>query len=679
MNLTRKIKACLLLVVCAWGVCLAQNPQDYGTYYVYDYKTVSPVAAAPDGYEAFYVSHFGRHGDRYCTSEYDTLFKEFQKAESAGLLTVEGKAFFARYKQYYEKVKDCKGNLNEVGKEQHRTIAAHLYQRFPSVFEGPTHVEAVSTESACVIMSMWSFLSSLQSLDKEIDVNADASAKYASWLQPSLQSNPYWKKDAFTSGKGAEEAFDVYFNHTVPWKEIVGRFFTSADAVDSPFRFLEALHAVVVTAPFKDVLSADELSQIGKGLSAHYFLEVARFAGSESERVDYAAFTLGQMIETASADMASGSTQLRLRFGHDSGIAPLLVFLGVNGFGREAATFEEGLEIFPSCNIPMGASLQLVFYRNAGGDVLVQVLVNEREATLPFAPVTGSFYSWEAFKAYYQPLVQASQYKVKYSDDLRVLKSVDWGWKPVNNTKVEAGHASVKVFDSVQDISLIRFPMALQSVSVVESQGPSAAITSEIGTASKALAAINGSYFNTRTLYPVTFVKDEGKVVWAVTNDDVDRSNGMFRIKDKKGRKVDVVSVDSLGAGAAAKGWREAIVSGPVLWEEGVRVCYPDNGSHAYRSFYAKRHPRTLMGYTADGWIYFLVVDGRFPGRGEGMSIDELEVLCESLGLYEALNLDGGGSSTLWTRDEGVVNHPYDNLQFDHAGERVVPNVLIVK
>ena len=73
------------------------------------------------------------------------------------------------------------------------------------------------------------------------------------------------------------------------------------------------------------------------------------------------------------------------------------------------------------------------------------------------------------------------------------------------------------------------------------------------------------------------------------------------------------------------------------------------------------------------------MVDGRFPSQGEGMSINELEVLCESLGLFEAINLDGGGSSTLWAKDAGVINHPYDNQKFDHEGERVVPNVIIVK
>ena len=49
------------------------------------------------------------------------------------------------------------------------------------------------------------------------------------------------------------------------------------------------------------------------------------------------------------------------------------------------------------------------------------------------------------------------------------------------------------------------------------------------------------------------------------------------------------------------------------------------------------------------------------------------------LGLVDALNLDGGGSSTLWTARKGVLNHPYDNHRFDHAGERAVPNCIVVR
>ncbi|MDT3356811.1 MAG: phosphodiester glycosidase family protein [Bacteroidota bacterium] len=697
----KKVAVLLLFVVGSLELCLAQGSKEAiindplkaaGSFYVYDYKDASSLTPAPKGYKPFYVSHFGRHGARYCTSEYDAVHGWFAKAAEKGLLTDEGKQFFSRYEKFYKKVRYSKGNLTGIGKEQHRKIAEHMFQRFPEVFEGPTHVEAVSTESARVIMSMWSFLSSLQSLDKDIDFNADASAKYASWLQPSLSSNPYYIKGGFSCNKATEDAVKDYFEANVPWKEIAGKFFVSPDVLEkdlkvTPEKFIETLHGVVTCTYcldddhgcLDDVFSSDELYKIWKGLSASYFASVANYEGSGNMTLDYSAFTLGQIIESADADIASGNTQLRLRFGHDSGIAPLLALLDVNGFGRATSSFEEGLEIFPSYNIPMGASLQLVFYRNDSGDILVKVLQNEQEGTLPLEAVSGPYYRWNDFKEHYMPIVRASKRNVRVKEPLAVLKATDWGWKPVGDTKAEAGSASVKVFGSTQCISMVRFPMSAHTVSVVESDGPDAAITSKFGENTRAIAAINGSYFDVDLLMPVTYVKDEGKVLCNVTTDGSYRCNGMFMIKDKKGRKVDIITVDSLGTAKAAKGWREAIISGPVLMEEGQVVEYEDDGTRLYRKFYATRHPRTLLGYTADGWMYFIVVDGRFPGQGEGMSIHELTVLCESLGLYEALNFDGGGSSTIWTKEDGVINHPYDNKKFDHEGERIVPNAIICK
>ena len=689
-----------IFVLCSLGVCFAQTSQEVisqdphkaaGAYYVYDSGALPELTPAPEGYKPFYISNFARHGARYCTSEFDTLRGILAKAEKEGVLTEEGRAFFTKYKAFFKKVKNCDGNLTGVGKAQHRSIAGRMYQRFPEVFEGPTRVEAVSTESPRVIMSMWSCLSALQALDKDIDIDADASARYAPWLQPSLKSNPYMIQDGFKRNDAAEDALKAYFEETVPWKEIAGRFFTSPDVLGSviktnPGRFISTLYSVVTDTYcldhdkglFDNVFTPDELYPVWKGMSARYFLHVANYENSGSHVIDYAAFTLGQIIETASKDIASGKTQLRLRFGHDSGIAPLLVLLNVNGCGKATSSFEESLEIFPSYIIPMGASLQLVFYKNAQDDILLKVLLNEQEATLPLQPVQGPYYSWEDFKEHYTPVVRALKHKITSKEPIEALQSVDWNWRQVGDSKVEVGNASVKVFKSIQDISIARFPMKSHVVSVVESDGEAAAITSKFGEDNKALAAINGSYFNTTTLMPVTYVKDEGKVFCSTTTDG-NRSNGMFRIQDKKGRKVDILQVDSLTTAKAAKGWREAIVSGPVLLDEGNPVEYEDDGTRYYRKFYSKRHPRTLLGYTSDGWIYFIVVDGRFPKQAEGMTISELVVLCESLGLYEAINFDGGGSSTLWDKDSGVVNHPYDNKLFDHAGERTVPNVIIVK
>ena len=71
-----------------------------------------------------------------------------------------------------------------------------------------------------------------------------------------------------------------------------------------------------------------------------------------------------------------------------------------------------------------------------------------------------------------------------------------------------------------------------------------------------------------------------------------------------------------------------------------------------------------------------VVVDGRRPGLSEGMSARELtEFLQENFHPKDALNMDGGGSSTLCIQGQGdpdthVVNYPTDNKVYDHSGER---------
>lgn len=723
----RRVPIILIIVICSLELCHAQSSkiaimQDphkaEGLYYVYDYKSVPEMTAPPAGYSPFYVSHFGRHGARYCEREFDSLAVWLSKAAKAGMLTDYGKDFHSRFLPFYRKVHDCKGNLTEIGKEQQGSIAWNIFKRFPEVFEGETNVKAFSTESPRVIMSMWTFLSTLKSLDNDIEVYADASSKYAYWLQPLLPSNPYIIKGRPRYNIASDKACTEYFNSVVPWEEIARKFFFGPEVVNiilktTPEGFIKNLHAVISDTYcltedqgyFDDVLSQEEMYSIWKSLAARNFLLLANYHGSESLTVDYAGFMLENIIQKADEDISTGNTQLRLRFGHDSGVMPLLAFMNVDGFGRSSSSFEESIDIFPNYNIPMGASVQFIFFRKHGSkDILVKVLLNEKEVLLPFTSVEGPYYLWEDFKAYYNPLISSSKEKIEksrakyvqskraeagdYQKAISVLRSIDWNWRPIKDSYAEKGSATVKVFASTQSISIVRFPMKHHTVSVVESDGEASDVTSQIALQNDAVAAINGSFFNTKTLLPVTFVKDEGRVICSKTVDETTRCNGMIRIRGKKAMKVDIVSVDSLSTHKSARWWREAMVSGPVLLEEGKRIEYVSSTGEygdvilppeVYRRFYARRHPRTLIGYTSEGWVYFIVVDGRVASIADGMSIPELQVLAESLGLYEAINLDGGGSSTLWDKDSGVLNHPCDNKKFDSAGERKVPNVIIVK
>jgi len=81
-----------------------------------------------------------------------------------------------------------------------------------------------------------------------------------------------------------------------------------------------------------------------------------------------------------------------------------------------------------------------------------------------------------------------------------------------------------------------------------------------------------------------------------------------------------------------------------------------------FHSFVAGRQPRTLAGVRADGTLLLVTVDGRAPGWSAGMTLPEAARLMRSLGARDALNLDGGGSSTMTVAGE-VVNRPSDRVE----------------
>ncbi len=117
---------------------------------------------------------------------------------------------------------------------------------------------------------------------------------------------------------------------------------------------------------------------------------------------------------------------------------------------------------------------------------------------------------------------------------------------------------------------------------------------------------------------------------------------------------------------AVVGGWPRVVQAGRNLG--GVA----DSLEGTFPRFGEGRHPRSALAITRDSTtLLMVVVDGRRPWS-LGMSLEELGGALLALGAWDAMNLDGGGSSTLWIRGQ-VVNHPSDP-----AGERAVGNALFV-
>lgn len=91
------------------------------------------------------------------------------------------------------------------------------------------------------------------------------------------------------------------------------------------------------------------------------------------------------------------------------------------------------------------------------------------------------------------------------------------------------------------------------------------------------------------------------------------------------------------------------------------------------------KHNRTAIGITEDNILYLVVFDGRSKEKAAGVSCYDLADFMQRLGCDAALNMDGGGSSTMYIKDKGIINYPSDNRKFDHEGERRVYDIFFIR
>jgi hypothetical protein len=117
---------------------------------------------------------------------------------------------------------------------------------------------------------------------------------------------------------------------------------------------------------------------------------------------------------------------------------------------------------------------------------------------------------------------------------------------------------------------------------------------------------------------------------------------------------------------------RTAVGGGPVLIHDG-RIRVTNKEEQLFPDPKNDHHPRTAMGYTRDGQLIILAIQGRTPGIAAGATLEQEARILLSLGCYEALNLDGGGSSCL------LVNGKETIRPSDKEGERPVPAVFLIK
>ena len=428
----RKIILTLGAILLVGGHVLAQTPQEdfkrdvtlSASNYVAYRGPQKKLTPAPKGYKPFYLSHYGRHGSRYMigSAAYDVPYFSLLKAKQEGKLTAKGEETLQKVKLIREDAKGRDGELTPLGALQHQGITRRMMERFPEIFAGKTNIEARSTVVIRCILSMENGLQQMLRINPQLNIFHDASYHDMYYMNQSdkyLDSLEYCvgrkvvqeeltkKHDCY--GRVMEELFNDqdWVKQNIDQRDLNWKLFEMAGAIQgTELRGKVSLY---------DLFNEEEIYQNWVVSNSWWQMSYGFSPYTGNVRPYSQRNLLRDIIEKADSCIALEHPGATLRYGHDTMVTPLTCLLDLNGYGEEIDDPERiATQWFDYKITPMATNIQFVFYRKSAGksvskkniknqqdnDVLVKVLLNEDEATLPIKSDVAPYYHWSDFKEY---------------------------------------------------------------------------------------------------------------------------------------------------------------------------------------------------------------------------------------------------------------------------------------
>lgn len=404
------------------------DPHEAASNYLAYPSPKGVLKATPKGYKPFYFSHYGRHGSRYLIDprQYYRPIAILAHADSLGLLTADGRYALTVARQMSSEAKDRYGELTGLGALQHQMIARRLAERFPEIFrDTATTIDARSTDVIRCILSMENEMQELVRHNPSLKITCDASRHDMYYM------NNY--KDTLVARLRHEPAVKSTYNKWVKShvdnRPLMHRLFNSAAYADtiSTCNTLAAdlfhLATIAQNSEIADkvnlyrLFTTDELYHLWQQTNIRWYLYYGASAVSGG-RMPWAERPLVRdIVEKADSCLKLNHPNATMRFGHDSVVLPLVCLLDIDGYGTSTADIDS-LEAYNWINTniyPMACNVQFVFYKPidpaSKKPILVKVLLNEEEATLPIAayPIPSAeergsmgipYYSWQDVRNY---------------------------------------------------------------------------------------------------------------------------------------------------------------------------------------------------------------------------------------------------------------------------------------
>ena len=284
--------------------------------------------------------------------------------------------------------------------------------RYPEIFEGKAHVDAKSTTVIRCILSMGSAVQAMKSKNPKLQVRMDASA-HDMWY---MNHQDKQLRDSMET-PATKKAFDEYCKHRNAHPLLMEQLFNDSvyvkEHVDMKWFSYYLLKTALIQQntstgskiDYLDLFSYEEIHQFWQQENAWWYFTYGPSLLNGGKEPYTQRFLLRRIIEEADSCIQLRKPGAQLRFGHETVLLPLTCLLELNHFGYQTLDLDEleGHGWWACMVFPMASNIQFVFYRSdvADKDVLVKVLLNEEEATLPLQSETAPYYKWSDVRAYY--------------------------------------------------------------------------------------------------------------------------------------------------------------------------------------------------------------------------------------------------------------------------------------
>ena len=406
------VAAALLLTLCA-GAQDAKNPELEALLRENIFRTgvntnpyeYLPVAETPvpKGYKPFYISHYGRHGSRsdWEGDIYAKALDMYSRAHAAGLLTDEGEYAYATIAEVVRLHNHMDGRLTPRGAREHRQIAHRMYKKYRKLFRDGRQVRAVSSTVPRCLVSMAAFTGEMLSLDKDLNIGwdtGDAFMKYCSSNDPrDVHDEAYKIIDAHAAAHPADTVnfLNKIFKDPSQCRAQIG---DPAEMLDGTFAVAAICGSFDLGDRMLNIFTEDDRYWYAQNISLNLYLRQCNSLdfGERRMAVPETDNFVNDVVTRADEAIRRGDIAADLRFGHDYQLLAVCSRIGIKGIA-ERVTWQQSLDWPAYLYTPFAGNLQMIFYRNKAGEVLVKFYINERETTLTTLP-GGPYYKWEDVK-----------------------------------------------------------------------------------------------------------------------------------------------------------------------------------------------------------------------------------------------------------------------------------------